>query len=48
MNIQNVIDIDLFKIKLKDLIKKEKENYEGMSKDEIISDLKEKMTDLVL
>ena len=48
MNIQNVINKDAFKIKLVDLLKKEKENYEGMSKDEIISDLKEKMTDLVL
>ena len=48
MNIQNVIDLDLFKLKLKDLIKKERENYEGMSKEEIMSDLKDKITDDVL
>ena len=48
MNIQNVIELDLFKLKLKDLIKKEKENYEGMSKEEIISNLKDIMTDLIL
>ena len=48
MNIGNVIDIDLFKVKLKDLIKKEKDNYEGLNREEIISDLKEKITDLVL
>ena len=48
MNIQNVIDLDLFKVKLKNLIKKEKGNYEGMSKEEIMSDLKDKITDDVL
>jgi len=47
-NIGSVIELKDFKLKLKDLIKKEKENYEGLDKDEIISDLKDKMMDLVL
>ena len=47
-SIEKVIDLDSFKIKLKDLIKKEKDNYEGLNREEIISDLKEKITDLVL
>ena len=48
MNIENVINLENFKIKLKDLIKQEKENYKKWDKEEILSDLKEKMTDLIL
>ena len=47
-NIQKVIDLDSFKIKLKDLIKQEKENYKKLDKEKIISDLKDKMWDLIL
>ena len=45
--IQNKINLELFKLKLKDLIKEKKQNYEGLNKEEIISDLKDKMMDLV-
>ena len=48
MNIQNVIDLETFKIKLKGILKEEKDNYKEMNKEEIISDLKDKMMDLVL
>ena len=47
MNIQNVINKDLFIIQLKGLINKEKKNYEDMSKNEILGDLKDKMMDLI-
>ena len=47
VNIENTIDLKNFKIKFKDLIKQEKENYEGMNKEEILSDLKERMIDLI-
>ena len=45
-NIGNVIDLDSFKIKLKDLIKQEKEKK--CDKEKIISELKDKITDLVI
>ena len=45
MNIQNVIDLETFKIKLKGILKEEKDNYKDMEKDERISDLRDKMID---
>ena len=46
-NIQNLIDKDVFIVKLKELIKKEKKNYTDTNRDEILGDLKEKMMDLI-
>ena len=44
-NISEFLNKAQFIIKLKDLIKKEKDNYKGMDKKEIIYDLKEKVID---
>ena len=47
MNIENIMDLDYFKIKLKEIIKQEKENYKGWNKEKLMSELKEKSMDFI-
>ena len=48
INIEKIINLDVFKLKLIGFLKEEKDNYKEMNKEERISDLKDKMMDLVL
>ena len=48
INIENIINFKDFKIKLIDLLKKEKDNYKKMDKEDRINNIKDKMMDLVL
>ena len=48
INLGNVINLDLFKIKINELIKNEKEKYDGVKKDDIINELKNKIVNIIL
>ena len=48
INLGNVINLDLFKIKIRELINNEKEKYEGVKKDVIINELKNKIVNIIL
>jgi chromosome segregation ATPase len=48
INLGNVINLDLFKIKIGELINNEKEKYEGVKKDDIINELKNKIVNIIL
>ncbi len=48
INLGNVINLDLFKIKIGELINNEKEKYEGVKKDVIINELKNKIVNIIL
>ena len=43
-----MINLDLFKIKINQLIKNEKEKYDGVKKDDIINELKNKIVNIIL
>ena len=46
-NIEKIINLDEFKVKLEEILKKEKINYKEKDKEEIIEDLKDKIIDLL-
>ena len=48
INLGNVINLDLFKIKIGELINNENEKYEGVKKDVIINELKNKIVNIIL